>query len=271
MQNNLPFAGLLLVSDLDGTLINRDFVMPERNKFAVERFVRLGGRFTFATGRTQLSALRFERQLSVNAPAILYNGAVLYDFAAGRFISKTCLPQSSMTIVRRVLAEMPDVGVELFAHDDFYIVNETPFTENHIDSTIKGTVTGLENAPDEIIKVLFAAPPDRLKQVEDFVNSIKGKDIRGLYSHSYFYEILRSDCSKGSALHQLAEILKIDHENVMAIGDYYNDLELLQSAGHAAMPAEAPDELKKLADITVCRCEDGAVADFIEYIEKTTG
>ncbi|NLA86727.1 MAG: HAD hydrolase family protein, partial [Clostridiales bacterium] len=56
---------------------------------------------------------------------------------------------------------------------------------------------------------------------------------------------------------------------IMAIGDYYNDLELIETAAVGAVPAGAPDDLKQCADLVVCSCENGAVADFIEYIEAT--
>ena len=57
-------------------------------------------------------------------------------------------------------------------------------------------------------------------------------------------------------------------ENVYAIGDYYNDTELLEAAGVSVVPENAPDDLKEQADLVVGHCYQGAVADLIEEIER---
>ena len=71
-----------------------------------------------------------------------------------------------------------------------------------------------------------------------------------------------------SGIQKLAELCGIPMESVAAIGDYYNDLEMLQTAGITAVPQNGPEEIQKLADVVTCHCNDGAVADFIEYLEQ---
>ncbi len=80
--------------------------------------------------------------------------------------------------------------------------------------------------------------------------------------------MLPAGIDKGVALKKLAERYGLSVNQIYAIGDYYNDIELLQAAGFAAMPQNAPEDLKHLADLVVCSCDDGAVADLIEYIEQ---
>ena len=76
----LPLTGILLASDMDGTLLDSRKRLSQANQSALENFVAAGGWFTVATGRMETSVKRYLPVLPLNAPAILYNGAVIYDF-----------------------------------------------------------------------------------------------------------------------------------------------------------------------------------------------
>ena len=67
----------------------------------------------------------------------------------------------------------------------------------------------------------------------------------------------------------LADLLGISYDRIMGIGDYYNDLELIKTAAVGAATDGAPNDVKSAADVVVVgRSGDGAVADFIEYLEE---
>ncbi|MDR3645533.1 MAG: HAD hydrolase family protein, partial [Clostridia bacterium] len=83
-----------------------------------------------------------------------------------------------------------------------------------------------------------------------------------------YFEMLPEGASKGETLLRLAQMLGIKKENTAAVGDYYNDIELVSSAGTGFAPAGAPQEVKAAAGHVVGSCEDGAVADVIEYLER---
>lgn len=101
-----------------------------------------------------------------------------------------------------------------------------------------------------------------------FTKTIQQDKVRFVTSSEYYLEMLPVGVDKGSALKDLVQLCGFSIEQVYAIGDYYNDVELLQAAGFAAMPCNAPEDLKKNADLVVCSCSDGAIADLIEYIER---
>ncbi len=74
--------------------------------------------------------------------------------------------------------------------------------------------------------------------------------------------------SKGKALKTLSEILDIDRDKIIAVGDYFNDIEMLQFAGTGAAVGNAVDEAKAAADIVLCKCEDNAIAEMIGILDK---
>jgi hydroxymethylpyrimidine pyrophosphatase-like HAD family hydrolase len=107
--------------------------------------------------------------------------------------------------------------------------------------------------------------------VDDFLNTVEHEGCDLVFSNTMYYEILPKGISKGTALLKLADMLGIDRRNTVGIGDYYNDLSLVETAGVGATVEGAPKELVGAADYVAGACENGAVADLIEYLEKTPG
>jgi Cof subfamily protein (haloacid dehalogenase superfamily) len=269
MQKILPLSGCLLVSDLDGTLLTRDFTIPERNITAIERFISRGGVFTFATGRTNVSAARYAHRIGLGAPAIIYNGGALFDFEKGEFIWEKLMPPSTEEMIRLVKTDLPDIGIELFSGDDVYIVSENPYNEKNIQGKdFRCITTSIDAAPRRLNKVVFTGTSQRLADLMAYIAGLGKTGLGCTLSDPNYLEMLPEGISKGSTLRVLEERLDIRPGNTMAIGDYYNDLQLIKNAAVSAVPQGAPQELKDAADVVVCRCENGAVADFIEYIEN---
>ncbi|MEI8201182.1 MAG: HAD hydrolase family protein [Eubacteriales bacterium] len=72
----------ILLSDLDGTLLDSSSKVSVENQQAIKTFIAQGGHFGIATGRSQLNAVAFLDHVEINTPSILYNGCALYDFEA---------------------------------------------------------------------------------------------------------------------------------------------------------------------------------------------
>ncbi|MBR3145350.1 MAG: HAD hydrolase family protein, partial [Clostridia bacterium] len=81
-----------------------------------------------------------------------------------------------------------------------------------------------------------------------------------------YLEQMPEGISKAETLIKMCEMLKIDKNKLFAIGDGFNDIEMLSFAHISACPAEAPDEVKAAADMIVKSAKEGAVADFIDYL-----
>jgi Cof subfamily protein (haloacid dehalogenase superfamily) len=268
-MQKLPLSGILLVSDMDGTLVNRKFLIPVRNLEAIERFIEKGGLFTLATGRSTVSAGRYLDILKLNAPAIVMNGAAIYDYANEKYVFGEALPEICIEVVRRVIERFPDIGIEIYIGSDIYILSQNRLTDRHVvNEKFKYTLTDVDHLPPGSQKLLFAGENERLRELEAFIDGIETEGLHFVYTGNYFYEALLDGVSKGTALLRLESILGIKHENTVSIGDYYNDVELLQLAHRGIAVEDAPDEIKDVADLIVGKCDDGAVADVIEIIEK---
>lgn len=85
------------------------------------------------------------------------------------------------------------------------------------------------------------------------------------------YEMLADGVHKGAAVHALIEMLGIPYDHTAAIGDYFNDFDMLKSVSLPAACGQAPRAVHAIAKYHACHCNRGAVGDFLEYIERTYG
>lgn len=266
---DLPLKGVLLVSDMDGTLIGSDGQIPRRNREAVERFVNKGGFFCVATGRGNASTRRYLEQMTVNAPCITCNGAVIHDFCTEKNLYTRCLPETAQKDLAVYIEAFPDVALEIYCGETIYVVNMNETAVRHLTyEQLAYTQAELAEVPRQMIKFLFAAPHERIMQVHDFAQEHPMKGVEFHHSSPKYFEGLPEGVTKGTTVGVLAEMLSVDPRMVMGIGDYYNDLDMIRSVAVSAVPIEAPNELKAIAGLVVGSYVQGAVADFIEYIEQ---
>lgn len=261
-------SDFLLVTDLDQTLLDGENGIPKRNLLAIERFRKAGGRFTIATGRSIESARRVIQGLGIDTPAVLNNGSVVYDYKTEQILLQHRLPDSIKQIAYDLLDRFPSAGGEAFSGRDVYILQYNDFIHMHIQLEGFPFLEALRGTPtSEWTKVLFADSPEVILHMSRYAAELQGVDARFVMSSPSYLEILPQSANKGTGLVHLAKNLGVATENTAAIGDYYNDAEMIQAAGIGAFAENAPDDLKKTADIVVGQCKDGAVADLIEYIE----
>ncbi len=269
----LPFEQTLIVSDLDGTLIAPGFFIPQRNLDAIARFCRLGGRFALATGRAIDSARRYAGIVHPNAPSIVLNGSMIYEYSTGRILWDHPLPECAGEYITRFHRAFPQVGVEVCTEQGIHMISQNSRVLRHVEHEgLSYRFCPLEEVRGKWYKTFFALDdPALMPEMQRFAEEEAHPGVRYVPSCEYYFEMLPSEADKGRALRKLAAILEIPLENTYAVGDYYNDLELLHTAGTAVVPANAPKEIRAQADLLVCGCENGALADLVEYLEQRNG
>ena len=268
-MNKIKLSDLVLISDIDGTLLDRRGNIPPRNIAALERFTAKGGRFAVATGRALEFARPVAEKLPVNCPCVLYNGGVIYDFKEEKHLLESFIPDKAKTYIAALAESFPDCGallVDRMAYYDIYGRARRFFSDAYPNPSI------IEASVDEIqgpcYKALVLAKPERMKEIFAAAERQRFGGVRFVMTNPGLLEMLPEDSSKGEALRKLTKILGIGRENLVAIGDYYNDLEMLEYAGIGATMRTAPEELKALAQILVCDSGDGAVAELVEWLEE---
>ena len=263
------FEGCLLVSDLDGSFFGSGTSLPQRNLDAVRYFMDNGGLFTIATGRSITAAKKIAKDIPKNVPAILFNGAMLYDFASDRVLYDVGIETpNAKNLVVQTNKQFPQTQCVIFHERKLYCTTHN-YQTAMADSLCMKSI--YEPDVDKIAfpwyKVLFGGQPEELLTVLSFLREMKIPDLVCLQSSAVLLEVLRSDVNKGTGLVRLAQMLRIPLCNTFALGDYYNDEQLLKTAGHSFLPQNAAEDLKHLG-IVVCDHTLGAVADVVERIQQ---
>jgi Cof subfamily protein (haloacid dehalogenase superfamily) len=258
----------LIVSDLDNTLLTAKEGIPEYNIEMISKFQKMGGLFTVATGRSVDSVANYLGKVSLNCPAIVYNGGIIYDFNSNRILQKHIMPESSAEVLSDILSSFPDIGCEVMCDNlRTYWIRENSFTYAHLHGERMSYVnTDLRSVANKWIKVLFSAESRRLAQVKEYCESLNRTDMDFVMTSENYLEILPKGISKGKALSTLCSLTGKNIANTVAIGDYYNDIEILSSAGLSVCVDNAPDEVKKISKLTVPSCMDGGVGYLLEQI-----
>ncbi len=266
---------VLLITDMDGTFLPASKRPSAENLAAVERLMAAGGRFSIATGRSLQASMQYFEQVRVNCPIIMCNGGMVYDLHENRQIYDVYLPDSAREMVKRILAANPDVGCECLPIEGVYVPQMTQMEREHCNiCKVTPVLCGVDEIPPNWYKALFAQTADRLHEVIEYADSISCEypDIDLVVSAPIYYEMLPKNISKGSALKELRKACGMEDFTIVAVGDYNNDIEMLEAADVGICPSNAADDVKRIADVVLdVSCEESAIAAVTEYIFERVG
>ena len=261
------YDGWLIVSDMDATLLDENKEISTENKQAIEYFIENGGLFTVASGRMATEVKMYFDTFSINAPAILNNGAQIHDFTNDIDLMLQCIEDERKECIKRAYENIPDVGIEICtARDDVYIYRECSETERYKLRNVDVCFGMNDKAwSDDWIKVLIIGEKEQLDTVEPVYRSMydKGYVVR---SGEKYLDIVSNGASKGNALTCLVERMGIRKEKVIAVGDNMNDISMIYAAGIGVAVENGVNELKNAADVVAPPHTEPVVKFIIEEI-----
>jgi Cof subfamily protein (haloacid dehalogenase superfamily) len=266
------YSKWLLISDIDGTLNTKSFKLPENNKIAIKEFVNNGGNFTLCSGRNLQSLSIHYNRLGINTPAIFLNGAGIYDFKNNEMIYQKFISSEGEKIILDVLKKHKLAQLTVFTADKILLATRKCIYGRVISKMDKldcKLYKKISDLPRGVWgKVSFFGTKGLINKLKDiFSNDDNSKLFECFKTSPFTLEVVSKGVNKGAAVLKLAELLNIEKSNTAAIGDYYNDVEMLKRVAHPVCCGQAPDDIKEISEYVACHCNDGAVADFIDYIK----
>ena len=216
----MKYDKYLILSDYDGTLSREGLVLPDREREAIEEFISQGGTFTVATGRGFREIGGIFENISINAPAILWNGAIVMDMKSRSLIKSYPLEGNVKEMLRDIELNFPDtiIQVQCMSEDltvyygdceaalreglkDFVEINDN--SEDHFIDFFKAVtnkVINLEDISEPIYKFLILGGIDRMKELKDYLNDKYGSLGYLIVSSAPFnVEVNSLRASKGQA------------------------------------------------------------------------
>ncbi|NDJ19860.1 Cof-type HAD-IIB family hydrolase [Myxacorys almedinensis] len=266
----------LLVLDIDGTIAGKSNDIREPVIRTIHRVQKQGIQVAIATGRMYRSALRFHEAVGSTLPLIAYQGAWIQDPKTQTLHKHWAVPKT-MALALLDYFETPELrsllSVHFYIDDQLYVREITPETKAYFERS------GIPAIAVGDLRSTLATEPTKvlaLSDDTDLIGSMLGSlqkqytpaELYLTKSVATFFEATHPAANKGLAVKYLAEeVLGLKPENVMTMGDNFNDLEMIQYAGIGVAMGNAPEEVQQQAQWVAPTVEqDGAAAAIAELL-----
>lgn len=268
----------LICIDLDGTLLNDEKKISQKDKETIETARRHDIHVTIFTGRNYYAAFPYLQELGIEIPVVFQNGALIATPSAGKIFRMVTLGSKIATQAVQLCKEYelyPVVYESFFSKQDMIVEEdyqgafENYFRFNqHRIKKIERLEILLHNL-EEIAEVAIVGKDESIRilllelqnQTSEFT-PVKNQHING----ETFMEIFGKNVGKEIALDFLLEFFDLELSQVAYIGDNYNDLKIMQKVGFPVAMANAPEDVKDVAKLVTSSNNDSGVSLAIEKI-----
>ena len=275
-----PLPIRLLAVDIDGTLLNHEFTVSPQDAAAMRQAHTMGVEIVVATGRRHQFALHVVEQLGVDLCMISSNGAVTRSLAGERF-HRNLMPKEVCLALCRVMDEFRGhlvvtfdkeaKGALVLEHLDEIGTSIRRWLEKNLEYI--DFIAPIENAlTEDPIQAMFCGTVARMQQVQHTLSASGLQDRVTVLRTEYperdlsMVDILNYGCTKGQALERWATHRGIPREQIMAIGDNYNDIAMLEYAGVPVIMGNASDDLRNRGWMETRSNSENGVAAALEEV-----
>ncbi len=256
----------LIACDLDDTLLNDELAVSQENIEAIAQAQERGLIFTFATGRMYASALPFAKQLDLppELPLICYNGALIKRVSGETIYEAPLSFDLALDMVRYCTSQGWTTNV--YYKDELYVSEVNSDVEYYLTIAdvpvheVGDLVKFLEDGQKQLSKVLVVSPQGQHAETLALLEERYSDSAYVLQSKNRMVELTSLHANKAIALKWLTEKMGIKMEEVLAIGDSNNDVDMLREAGIGVAMGNAVSDAKDAADHITTSNNEGGVA-----------
>jgi hydroxymethylpyrimidine pyrophosphatase-like HAD family hydrolase len=258
-----------LFLDIDGTLVGPSNCVSPRVRRSVGRAREAGCEVVLCTGRSRVSAEPIAEQLGVRGYAILSNGAVVMHLGTREVLCRNLIPiPAALLAVRRLLAAGTPPQVYEDAVESARILYHPGFPVSHQNPDRHQPWPELAGSlPFQPICISTFGPEEQVRPVAE---SLQADPVPGTYVEqagtyaAWCLEVHHLDSGKCNALRRIAGRLGLRQEEILAVGDHINDIQMLRFAGTGVAMGNAQPEARAAADFVTGTLEEDGVAEAIE-------
>jgi Cof subfamily protein (haloacid dehalogenase superfamily) len=257
----------LLVTDVDGTLLDNDSRLPDLNKKAIIDCINAGIKVIIATGKTFYSVERYLKEFELKLPQITLGGAVTIT-PDKKIINDVKIPED---IFHELIDMVGTFGCEPLIDTVDGKIYCQEITRHMSYSTDRGEkIIKIKNIRDEIFSkraAVISLPIDSEDPLDGYIRKEFESRVRIVRSGKYLLDILNLKASKGNALKNLIQILKISKDEVISFGDSQNDISLFEESGfRIAVKNSCPDLIAIADKVTDNNSDSGLGKAIYKYV-----
>ena len=256
----------LIATDLDGTLLNNESEITNYNKNILKKLMDNGIEVVIATGRPIGSMNFYYEELQNNSESIVFNGAMVVDNNFNCIFSNPLKKDIAEKIINLYKEKyINDTSLNIYSIQKYIVAKDNFKIQTHTEKVDKkNKIVGLENFNDDIEaqKIIILGENEILIDIKNTIDSLF--TVHTSFSNPNFLEILSDNTNKANALKWLCAKKGIDRNSVIAFGDNYNDIEMIEFAGVGVAMGNAEDNVKKNAKYIADTNNNNGVGVFLK-------
>ena len=259
----------MIAVDIDDTLLNSEKKITPKTKQALINAQKQGLKLVVASGRLPYGVRPYAKELEVFEYCGFYmgfNGGAIFN-ARGECIGKTYLDSKYIEPVYSLLRPT-NITAMVHKGDIIYAdrkVNKYTSVEPDVIGLPLNLVDDISSFVDwDLHKILLAGEPEELKTMEKVLLEKFGDELDIYLSAPWFLEVMPKGISKGLGLKRICDYSGIDMKEVIAFGDSFNDISMIEAAGLGIAMGNAEEELKEIADFVTDDCDHDGIASALE-------
>ena len=273
----MNYLKTVILTDLDGTLFNSQGLVSKEDRAAIAEYIAQGGLFGVATGREPGNARVHLPELPMNAPSIVLNGAAVYDFERKRYLNYVLLDQeAALQVIRHCKSLALPLDIQVYTTEGIFYATpletaDPGFLRIHQPTSYLELTELQEKAWMKV--VLLEREKDALREMVSFlkesglerqISIVEG--TTDVVKIGKYQELLPAGINKGSGVELVRSLPDYTGRTIFAVGDYWNDMELLQAADVACAPSNAIDEVKAISQAILPSHNESAIAWLIREV-----
>lgn len=265
----------LIAIDMDGTLLNSKKEIPVENIKAIQKAAAAGVKIVLCTGRPKSGIVPYFDQLGLTEEEyiIMNNGCTIYNTKNWELVSHAQISNDELDSLYQVLDNHPQVCLTLTGEKTYFAVGDqvpdlVQYDAGLVFDTAKAiSLEALKTNPEIIFQAMYMAEAPFLDPFQEANEAALAEDFSVVRSQSYIFEAMPKGFTKATGLKILADQLGYSPDQVMALGDAANDLEMLEFASHSVAMGNASDDIKAQCRYVTSSNDEAGVAQAIyDYV-----
>ena len=256
------YSAVLL--DIDGTLVDSKMQVSANTKRLLNRLEKRGIPIVLCSARAPSGVELVEQQVGLNSPIVCFGGSLILDENRGILEDKGIEGEAAIRFKQFVADAFQDLTVCSYMYDVWLVDNlSDPYIQllmerNPTSMAIVGSLEAALRTETHVHKLMCMGQAQTIRNAQAVVQQ-KFPDLEFVRSGNVFLEVLCKGASKLTAMERIREYYHVDLEKVVAIGDYYVDIDMIRSAGLGIAMGNAPEEVKQAAKRVTTSCEEEGV------------
>lgn len=273
----MRYDNAAILTDLDGTLFNSHGEVSAEDRAAIKEFTNEGGLFAISSGREPHNAELYLPDLPMNGPSIVLNGAAIYDFVSQKYIRTILMDKEAAADVLKYCQQQEmALDQQVYTTDRIFYASPLEIAEPgflRIHQPTSFLPLSVLTEKDWIKVVLLERKPEALGPMREYLaqknygqrlSLIEG--WTDVVRTGKYQELLPPGINKGTAVESLRQLPVYEGRTFFAVGDYWNDMEMLKSADIPCAPENAINEIKEVCRYILPSHNDSPIAHLIRRV-----